>query len=628
MTKLFAVLALCALGCGPLLAQGAPAKPDEKPAGKPEEAPTSLGISADLNTFIKKVYPDLDPASEHDIFKLKHYTDAAKRHEYTGAMARLVALYVTRLDLGSTVAKVFDQYARGKDGAQPTFKVLHAVQLLQYPPGSSNWPEAEKLLREAAALAPDYAYPWYFLGEVEIAKLRANLIGSPKTAFEVVDNALRIKPDFFAAALLKADLLMGQRPPREAEATKLLEPLLAKDAPSPADLENLLATYGRVTTQDKMLKYIDELLKRPSMTAPLRSSACTMAASAHKHVMALDDAITWMERARKEVDVRVDPEAVIRSHRFIAECWGMKAVRLREKDPALTGENRTQFNQFVEAARQEFLKGSELDAQYLPIELRGLEAQRYVTFLVSIGELEMALNWVEDYLEHTALPVNTRNTLERMMLQIRAKVDPNEEILIEQYRDLVGRDETEGLVLALDTARINAETGGVHFKTQPALLFFIEQLKHRDRRVVELSARLATDTALTMRKEDKEGQTGPARVAEAGTAIAARLETEIECKSDDQSILQTALVRTLWELDHWPSIARAARHARKLLDALELGDAPVPRNMERVVNVFVRKEYQDKVTGKPDVPGALQRRKAAVVSQWLSALAEALDKMK
>ncbi|MBX3473256.1 MAG: hypothetical protein KF754_02660 [Planctomycetes bacterium] len=622
MKTLTMMLAL--LMCSSLQAQGE--KPTDPPPA-PEPAPTSLGISADLNTFIKQVYPELDPAGEHDLFKLKNYSDAAKRHEYTGAMARLVALYVTRLDLGSTVAKVFDQYARGKEGAQVTFKVLHAVQMLQYPPGSSNWPEAEKILREAGAMAPDYAYPWYFLGEVEIAKLRSGLVSNPKGAMEAVDAALKIKPDFFAAVLLKADLLMGHRPPKEAEAAKLLEPLLAKIAPSPADLENLLSSYGRVTTQAKMLAYIDELLKRPGMTPNLKASACTIAASAHKHVMALDDAITWMERSRKEVDIKVDPEAVIRSYRFTAECWGMKAVQLREKDPALTGENRTRFNQFVEAARKDFLTGSDLDAKYLPIELRGMEAQRYVTFLYSIGELESALTWLEEYLESTALPVHTRNVLERMLLQIRAKVDPNEEILVEQFRDLVSRDETEGLVIALDTARVSAETGGVHFKTLPALKFFIDQLKHRDRRVVELSARLAADTAVTMRKSDKDEAAGKARVAETGQAIAARLEDEIECKSEDQSMLQTALVRTLIELEHWPSLARAGRHVRKLLDGMELADRPVPRQLERVINVLVRKEFQDKITDKPEVPGALQRRKAGVVSEWLQKLAEAMDKM-
>lgn len=615
---------LAATFCAALAAQDTPKpepKPEEKPAEKPDEMPTGLGLSAELNPFISKVYPDLDPAGEHDIFKLKNYTDAAKRHEYTGAMTRLVALYVTRLDLGSTVSKLFDHYSRGKEGTQPAFKVMHAVQMLQYPPGTTNWPAAEKLLREAAASTPDFAYPWYFLGEVEIAKLRAGMASGPDAAFDVVNNALKIKPDFFAAVLLKCDLLMSSRPPKSAEALKLIEPVLAKDAPTASDLENLLRSYSRITSPEKMLTYIEEVLKRPSTKPALRASACAVAADVMRQNLNLDAALEWMEKGIKDVDPATDPEAAVRSRHFLAEVWGMKAVRMREKDPALAGENRKLFDASVAQARKDFESSADMEKKFMPLELRGVEAARYISFLVSIGELEDALLWVDNYLANTDLPGTARNNLERMQLQIRTRIDPNEDILVEQYQDLVDREEVEGLVVALDGARQNLEMRGLHFKTKRALKFFIEQLKHRDRRIVMLATLLCADTA-------KEA--GGDSVAEAGKALAERFEAEIECKSDDQSYLQAGLCKALLWTDSRgggdpASQARAARHVKKLVEGM--GSARVGIVFGRVVTTFVNTEFQATVKDAPTLPSSSARGRTADVAEWMSKLAEALDKM-
>lgn len=615
------LLVFCALACS-LSAQGTTDKPAEQPKDTPkaEEAPTTLGLSAEFNTYIHRVYPELDPAGEHDIFKLKDYSDAEKRHAYTGAMARLVVLYITRLDLGSTIAKLFDQYARGKEGTQPTFMALHAVQMLNYPPGNANWIEAEKLLREAGAKAPDYAYPWYFLGEVELAKVRATPLGDPKVANEVIENALRIRPSFFQALLLKAEMLKISRPPREAEALKIVEPLLDPAFPTADDMDNLLVLYAGLVTRDKFLKRVAILEERKDVTPAMRARARSLAAMSVRQALNFDEGIRWMEKAMTDMDPAVDPEPVIRSRRFIAECWGMKAVALRQKNPTLSGEAAAEFDKLVEETRVNFKAASDLEAKYLPTELRGSEASNYVVFLIKIEHYEDALVFLEDYLAKTDLPASRRTGLERLLLQLRTLMDPNEDVLIDQFQDLVSRDEVEPLDRALRNARQNLASKNVRFKTQKALTFFIAQLKHRDRRIVESSAELAADTALAL------GDKGPET---AGDALASRLEAEIECNTEEQASLQIGLVDAIKRLNQGKTTARACRAVKKLIDAAKKDPSPTDtfgRTLQKVTERLMDKKWLATIKNAPDAPRPLLRSQIKAVGDWLIKLADAAEK--
>jgi hypothetical protein len=608
-------LLLCA---APVFGQNDPARPAEKPAEA--EAPTSLGISAEIAPFIRKLYPEIDPAGEHDVFALKNYTDPARRHAYTDQMTRLLLVYIQRLDLGSTLSKVFDQYSRGKHGGQPTFKVLHAVQLLHYPPGVNNWQEAEKLLREAAAQAPDYAYAWYLVAQIELGKLSAGMVSSPASVTAAVDAALKIKPDFVGAVLIKAELMLKSRPPKEAEALKLIEPHLAKVPDSPTDLEGALRIYGAAATRDAMLKQIEEIAKRPGLGKQHRYTCFTLAATACNQVKNFDGALEWMEKARAAIDIEVDPDAMVRSARAVGDIWGMKAARIVEKDPRLQGESRAQFDACVAEARRYFLEAVELERKHMPIELRGREAMAYGVFLYNNNYLEDALLWLNDYLAKTDLPANIRNSLESLQLRIRTLIDPNEEIQVEQYEDLRDRREDTALLLALQGAIANLETRGIHFKTERALRFFLGELKHKDRRIVELCARLGADTARTA---------GGESIAEAGKALADRFEQEIECKSAEQASLQIALCKAILLTDergtgHAPSQARAARHLKKLVDALPENSVGI--ELGKVVAVFTNREFQSAIKDAPRVPSSLQRNRRDAVSEWLGKLAETLEK--
>lgn len=90
MTRLLPFVLLCLALAAALPAQEPP-KPDPK-----DRAEEPAGTKPDLSAFVKRQYPGLDPAGEHDFTRLKNYTDGAKRFEYTRAMARLLIFYIKK----------------------------------------------------------------------------------------------------------------------------------------------------------------------------------------------------------------------------------------------------------------------------------------------------------------------------------------------------------------------------------------------------------------------------------------------------------------------------------------------------------------------------------------------------
>ncbi|MCC6464743.1 MAG: hypothetical protein IT463_05325 [Planctomycetes bacterium] len=603
MTRALLVLPLLMLLAGPVAAQEpAPAEADKN------------AIPADFTDFIKRINPRLDPAGEHDFFRLKNPDKADARHAYTDSMARLLQIYLERLDLGSTLSKLFDQYSRGKEASYPTFKVLYALLLVQYPPGQTNMQEGTKLLREAATMAPDYAHPWYYLGEIESARLRAVQGTSPKAAIEATDKALALRPDFLIARMLRAELHLGVRPPQVAEALALVEPMVADASLGSEEITQALDLYGRATSDDKLLAKCETLLALPGLDTDRRAAIRGLGAATLRMAKQTDKAIQWMEAAMKDAEAGLDPQPAIRAHRFLAECWGIKAIDLRREDPNLTGDKNRLFDEYVEAARREHQTCADLEAKRMPVSLRGGEAAAYLHFMVQgLEDYQGALEWLDKYLKETDLPAARRTSLEGVARTLRQRINPVEDEQVKQLEDLLARDAVDELVNALVGARQNV-LRGVRFKSEAAQNFFVSALDNRDRRVVLHAAALAADTALN---RDAEAR------AKAALAVADRLAREIECNTTEQSELQQELLHALVRMDDRPALARAVKHLRTLVDGATA--SRISLELDRVAAVIADDDFLKKVKDAPEKLSSLQRRSKDKLSPWLEALAKALE---
>jgi tetratricopeptide (TPR) repeat protein len=609
--QLLTVLAV-SLMCGAAACQTTPEpKGDEK-----DTEAADPGIPADFNDYLRKVYPGLDPGGEHDLFALKDPKDKDKRHEYTIAMTQMIIDYMMALDMGSTIAKVFDQYSRGKEANQVTFKVLHAIVLLHYPPGRPNVNEAEKLLREAAEKAPDYAFPWFLLAQYfEFPRLMQIADTSPRDVLADLDKALEINPKFLRAVLLKSQVYLRANPPRVVEVKEMIAPFLVTLPPVLDDFHDLMMVFAATHSDAELTAKIKELKESGKLTDQQHVRCLRVKVHGQLQLYQFDAAIETLEEMVKLIKPVESPADAIAVNQQLAACWGSKAMRIKQTDPEfIEPGNSEKFAQFSEVAATLHALCAELERKYLPLALRGMQARMYVEFLVyGLGKAEMGLDWLTKYLAETDLSTAQRTVLDNLHNKVGIIVNPTEEGLLTLYEGYVAADDMENLAISLIAAENNMKVQQEHFKTERALTFFIGQLDNRIRLTVGSAAILAADTAL---------QIGADAIQRAGEAIATRLEKETELNSDEQAKLQGQLCDALMLVGHRPSQERGIRHAAKMI---EESTADNIRNMmPAVLNAWQGEKFWKGLKTPPAAPGVMDRRDPKKAAAWLKKLADAV----
>lgn len=611
---LLALLLICSAAC---MAQAEPTPPsgdgkqDPKPEPKEETPPAPPEIPADYADYIRKVFPGVDPTGEHNLFELKNYSDATKRHEYTASTARIVLLYMQELQMGGTLLKLFDHYSRGKQGENPTFKVLHAIVLLQFPPGKPNVSEALKLLREAAETHKDFAYAWYYIAQVEMLGAQQEGRGS-LAVLEALDKALAIRKDFIQANVLKAQVLISMKPPRNAEVLKFIEPIAKGPFPPDADdYSDVLQMYFAVAGADAFKALVNEHLARPTMNDRYRLRALVLLANAHMALNQYDDALGWLEKARPLTDPKVEPRAAQQMTRNVAICWASKAMA-NKADKEL-------FQQCAEEARKYHLEAAELERKYMPIALRGPEAVVYVDLLVrALGRTEEAIQWLRAYLNDTDLMVAQRYRLENILAFLEDQVDPNEGRKVERLRNQLAQKDWPQIARTLEEYR-NAVRTGTRFETADAVSVFIKLLQESpDRGIDRDAAFMLADTASNIDAE---------AVAKAGAAIVERFKKEIECKTDDQAALHGDFGEAIRLLtngravtEHRP-VVDFLRHLAGLVEKVETRTL-----LTKIMPGWTLDELLQRYKHAPRKLAGMRQQNPEYSAAWLKELADAIEK--
>lgn len=601
-----------------LLAFAAPVRAQEaKPEPAPQAEEDDPGIPADFNEYLKKLYPGLDPGGAHDLFNLNDPRNKDERHTYTVFMAQLLLEYMGTLDMGSTIAKLFDQYSRGKEGNTVTFKTLHALVLMYYPPGRPNITDAEKLLREAAEKASDYAYPWFLLANFEYARFVQTENSSPRPVLQALDKALEIKPDFLRAILLKGRLYMQAQPPRAQEVREMLAPLVKDKLPAaPDDFEDTLVLYASAHGVDDLHTLIKNLLEGDKLAPNQQIRALKVKATLYTGRNQYDDAIEVLNEQLKLLDPAKQPSDALGAHKRLAMCWTNKAMDLRASDRTLKQPgNKEKFDTLVNAAAAEHEACTEIERLHMPLALRGGEARQYVDFLTrGVGDLERARNWLKNYLDSTDLTKAQRTILDNQLRLILVRLNPTEDGLIDYYESRVTADEMEELAVSLALAKENVVVEGKHFKQQRSLNFFLSQLDNRQRLTVAYAAWLAADTAL---------QIGGDAVQQAAEAIAVRLGKETELNSEAQADLQADLSEALKLTGHRPSQESGIRLCARLIDEART-NREISSLMKKIVNIWYDEAFLKGMKNPPAKPDSRHMTRPDRVVKWLNELADAV----
>lgn len=592
---LIAVLAAC-----PAFAQEDGANEGEK------ELPARAEIPADFTEYIQRVFPSLDPEGEHDLFDLQNPSDPDKLHEYTGQMARLVLLYVNQLEMGATLSKLFDQYSRGRYAEYPAFKVMHAILLLQYPPGRRDAVEAEKLLREVAAQHPTFAYPWYYLAQVAQLNAANRQDRGLAERLRLIDRALEIRPNFLQAKVVKAGILVTTN--RTAAAVALIEPLVKGDLPPDADdYADLLRWYAIAAGSAALHTVVDAHLAKEDLPPGYRVRALHLKARAFMVELRFDDAIGLLEQALQNTDPKREPNAHIQMLIDSGECWSRKAMVLQRDNPG----KRDEAAKMLDEAMRYLRLAAEVEREHLPIAMRGMYADQYVVYMwQGQGKREEAVNWISEYLKETDLTAARRAALSSRLQEILLEVNPTETGRLSLFESYVQQDDLPKLERALESSRQSVRTQQESFKTERALTLFTQLLRNPVRQIVRDSAFLSAETALAI------GGDAPARAA---AAIAARFEEEKECSSDEQADLQYELCNALARLGDQPSMERVVRHFAGLVDETS-SFGPYPR----VLTVWNHEEFLKNLKHAPE--RFARRRNNTEAAKWLRELADGIRK--
>ncbi|MBZ0136348.1 MAG: hypothetical protein K8I27_08245 [Planctomycetes bacterium] len=613
MTKRLFTLLLLLLLAAPLCAQ------DSQPADEPEPTEEEVvGIPVDYNKYLKTLYPNTDPGSKHDVFNLKNPTGKNERHEYTSAMAQLVLAYVSsELDFGSTLSKLFDQYSRGTQANSPIFKVLYSIVLLYYPPGNPNAAEAQKLLREAAELAPDFAYPHLLLAQVEYSRLMQIEGVSPRATLQALDKALEIRPDFLRAILLKCEVYLQYQPPRTKEVLEMIKPWTNQKLPELGfDFEDVLKVYARSSSNADVQTLIEQLLAGGKLTQVQKLSAHQVAGTKYLSDELYDDAIVHFEKMHDLVTVEDNPQMALRARKSLAACWDFKARALKKglDDP----ETKTRYNQFINKAADLHRACAELEARHIPLVMRGQQAFEYVQFVsFGLGDDEAASKWLGEYLANTDLTRSHRNLLENVKAGIDLKLNPTEEGLITSYRNHLKRGDLERLAISLGMAKEKLRLDGTSFTEEASLRFFLEALTTGDRMVTRYAAFLVATTAKEL---------GGEFIAMAGDALIARLLQEDELKSEAQADLHADLAQALKILESWTHMEQAVRHSAKMVK-LAKDELTVRELTQPIIDNWNDEALLKKLNPPLKRPGRMDIYSAGDAAEWLAKkLAESVKK--
>ncbi|MHC4840544.1 MAG: hypothetical protein ACYTDT_06210 [Planctomycetota bacterium] len=618
------LMLVMALLCGSITAQDAAEEIPENPSEQPtkesaeetteEEEEETQQIPADFAKYILKKYPKLDLKDEHDIFNLKDYSNVDKRHSYVESMTQIMQMYYSVLDMGSTYAKVFDQYYRGKHGTQASFRCLYAATMLYYPPGKGNIAKAETMLRELGAEVKDFAFPWFFLAQLNYERLSRGA-ATIEEVQELVDKALKIRPNFKRATLLSARLKLFSSPPKLTQCTKLIEPLLTDKSVDSDLLEDAFTVYVVSAGFEDAEAKATELCKGSELSVLDKTRINLVLGSQYIKRQQPDEAVNWLEKALKLIVPENDAETAMSAYEAMAVAWSMQATLLKQEDPNLEGGNSKLFEDYVKAASENHKLSASIETKHLPVAFHGIQALKYAFFLrTAMEDHEQALEWLEKYLAETDLTVRRREGLESVVRNIKNKLNPTEVGFLEQIDEFVKAKDDKNLKAVLVTSGVEVRNGAMHFKTRRALKTFVSLLDHKDRVVVGLTATLLEDTARTI---------GDDAIGSAGDALAKRLEQETECVSDEQSRLQVQLHGSIRRSGHWPTWIRAMKHAKLMIDSIEGRRITAP--LKNVNSIWFSDEALGAVPTAPEKPGRLDQRNKEFMREFWDAFIKATE---
>ncbi len=576
---------MCLLLAGCVKAQAAP-EPKKEPAAE-EAGPET---KADLTAFVKKQFPDIDPAGEHDYTKIKNYPAGKKRFDYTRAMTRLISFYIDSCGQGSIISKRFDAWANTELVNQPTFNLLHAVVCMQYPDGRPNLKAARELINKALQMDAKFEYAHYVLARLQYAAFEAN----QATRSEVdksLDAALAF-PDFPEAMQLKARLLLVAKPPDNVGARTLLEKCFEHTPDDPTVFQDMLGLYAEAATVPALSDKLELAINGKKFSKRYEAEARAFLGYALSREGNYDAAIKSFDSALALVKPAEDAAAVVRWHVNLAGTWARMAKDLRDKQPKLEGQDKKLFDGYVKTARDHVALAAEIERTLMPIEMRGPAAAAYIEFLgAQIGEFQAVITWLAGYLENTDLRASVRSSLERLLNDLRSRIIGDEGAALKNLK--LARDgDVNQLIAELSRQADNVRTGTFHFKLPESLKFFQDLMSHQNASVAQLVAFLLVDSALQSPKaEDIEA---------AANAIASRLEQETELTTEARAQFQGQLLSALLIFDKRVIDLRAAKALRKIVAStqeINKTETELISEAREVIELLNCDEWKERVWG-------------------------------
>lgn len=617
MTR-FLLLFLCLLFAATGCAQTPDAKKDDPKAEAPPEA------KADLTDFIKKQYPELDPAGEHNYTKIKNYTDARKRFVYTRAMARLLSFYISSCGHGALIAKQFDAWANTELVNQPTFNLLHAVVCMLYPDGRPNLAGAQELLNKVLRLEPKYEYAHFLKARFQYAALEGGT-GSRRELEESLDAAMT-QPDFLEAMTLKARFLVTRQPAENASAKALLDKCFECTPDDPATFQDMMGLYAQATSVSALKDKLELHISSGKLSKRYEGEARAFLgyALSSPTEKSYDAAIKSFDAAFALVKPQDDPAAVIRWHIKVAGTWASMAVELRGSKTTVEGQDKKLYDGYVKAARDHVALAAELERTHIPVDMRGPAASAYIEFVgAQIGDFQAVINWLAGYLDSTALRASVRGAFEALLNDMRARINGDEAAAMKNLKDAEAKGESE-FIPELARQADNVRQAKFHFKQPESFQYFLKHMSHQNALVAQLVSFILVDSAMVSTKaEDIEA---------AANAIASRLEQEKEMTTAARAEFQGALIASLLIFDKRNIDLRAIKALRAIVvgtEDLMKTETELISEAREVIQLFNNSDWLKKVwrdeAENHNLRSSRQRRFAELTA-WLDEQIAQLEK--
>ncbi len=612
-------LCLCLMFATFINAQAADPKKEEP------KAEAALETKADLTAFLKKQYPDIDPAGEHNYTKLKNYSDPRQRFVYTRAMARLLSFYVEVCGHGAMLAKQFDAWANTELVNQPTFNALHSIVCTKYPDGRPNVQAAQDLINRALQQDPKFEYAHYLNARIQYLAVlggqgnRAELDASIKAAF--------IHEDFIEVATLKARLLLTSKPPDNNGAKAILEKCFDFTPDDPAVFQEVLGLYAEAAGVTALKNKVELAISAKKFPKRYEGEARAFLGYVCTTERDFDAAIKNFDIALALVKPEDDAFAVIRWHLKCAGTWASMATDLREKSPKLEGQDRKLYDGYVKTARDHVALAAELERTLMPVDARGPAAGAYIEFVgAQIGDYPAVIGFLQNYLEKTDLRANVRTGLERMLNDLLARTQGDESAAMKNLKAAHEKNDVNALIVELSTQAENVRAGKFHFKQASSLAFFLELMKHQNAIVAQLVAFLLVDTAMLSAK--------PEDIEAAANAIALRLEQEKEMTTEALVKFQGALIASLMIFDKRNIDLRALKALRVIVagtQELMKTESELIGEARDVIQLLNNDDWLRKVWGQSDASSHVLRssrqRRFDTLLPWLDENIAQIEKL-